>query len=147
MPHAQSHDDLPNNDPAKSNTPTTSGEAGKANDTTEGSADRVDALADQARHAAHAAGEAIGSFAGTAGDAVKSAADTASQKASSAATATGEAAKTAAGKVNALPTYAKVLGAAALVGGIAAAAVLPFLNEPEDTGRAKRKKAKGQKKA
>lgn len=121
MPHAQSNEDAAQNE--------SSAEPKTGNGTTDakegGAAAAFQAVKEQAQHARDAASSAAASAAGKGGEAAKAAAE----------------------KVNALPTYAKILGAAAVVGGIAAVAALPFLQHPEDTGRAKRKKNKAAKKA
>jgi hypothetical protein len=132
MPHASAHHEdnaagsqqpsPPNNDAAE-NTGT------------------VAQVTEQAQQAASTAAEAVKSAASSASDTAGNAAAATGEAVNKAATATTDAAKSVAGKVGGLPTYAKLLGLAALVGGIAAAVAVPLLQEPEQTGRAKRKKS------
>ena len=131
MPHATTHDE---NKDAASPTSTDNGGGEQG-----GSAATV---TEQAQQAASSAAEAIKSAASSASEAASDAASATGDAAAKAATATSGAAKGTFDRVNALPTYAKLLGVAALVGGVAAAVAVPLLNQPEETGRAKRKKAK-----
>jgi hypothetical protein len=131
MPHANAHHE----DNAAGSPPSPSNKDAAEN------TGAVAQVTEQAQQAASTAAEAVKSAASSVSDTAGSAAAKTGEAVNKAATATSEAAKSVAGKVGALPTYAKLLGFAALVGGVAAAFAVPLLQEPEQTGRAKRKKS------
>lgn len=138
MPHAKPHDDADDAQHGNENSSSASDH---------GTSDQDGGVVDTLKEQAAKVSETASAAASSASASAKSAAAAAGDKAGAAADAAAQTAKKAADKVDGLPTYAKLIGAAALIGGIAAIAFLPFLQQPEETGRGKRKKNKPAKKA